>query len=128
MQVRKKFPNKGVNRETKVSSKISLIKTNLIGIRVTSSFFVTQDPNFYRIGEQKSIPDPLLVLPREGMRDSPSLIGVETEAASEITRSSDEDNPVSRSLDLTSDIFNNLATLAKRETRGNNEERTEVYG
>ena len=74
MQVRKKFPNKGMNREMKATSKIGLIKTNLISIGVTSSFFVTWDPNFYRIKELKSIPDPLLVLPREGTRDSPSFI------------------------------------------------------
>ena len=43
---------------------------------------------------------------------------MEGEVASEITRSSDEDNPVSMSLDLTSDIFNNLATLAEWQTRG----------
>ena len=75
MQVRKKFPNKGMNRETKATGKINLIKINFIGIRVTSSFFITQDPNFYRIRELKSIPDPLLILPYEGTRDSPSLIG-----------------------------------------------------
>jgi len=53
---------------------------------------------------------------------------VETKVASEITRSSDEDNPVSKSLDLTLYIFNNLATSTEWETRGNNEERKEVYG
>ena len=66
MQVRKKFPNKGMNREMKATSKIGLVKTNLIGIRVTSPFFVTWNPNFYRIRELKSILDPLLVLLREG--------------------------------------------------------------
>ena len=47
--------------------------------------------------------------------------------ASETTRSLDEDSPISRSLDLTSDIFNDLATLAEWETGGKNEERIEVY-
>ena len=47
--------------------------------------------------------------------------------ASETTRSSDEDNPISRSLDLTLDILSNLATSAKWETKGNKEERTKVY-
>ena len=32
------------------------------------------------------------------------------------------------SLDLTSDIFNDLATLAEWETIGNNEKRTNLYG
>ena len=50
----------------KATGKIGLIKTNLIGIGVTSSFFVTWDPNFYRIRELKSIPDPLLDLPFKG--------------------------------------------------------------
>jgi len=53
---------------------------------------------------------------------------VEGEVASEIAWLSDEDNPISRSLDLTSDIFNGLATLAEWETRGNNEEMTNLYG
>ena len=44
------------------------------------------------------------------------------------TQSSDEDSPVSRSLDLTLDILNNLATSVKWETKGNKEEKTEVYG
>ena len=56
-----------MNRETKATSKIGLVKTNLIGIRVTSPFFVTWNPNFYRIRELKSILDPLLVLLREGI-------------------------------------------------------------
>ena len=75
MQIGKKFPIKGMNRETKAIVKIGLVKTNLIGIRVTSSFFVTQDPNFYKIRELKSIIDPLLVLLGEGTRDSPIFIG-----------------------------------------------------
>ena len=75
MKIGKKFPNKGMNRETKVTVKISLVKTNLIGIRVTSPFFIPRDSNFYRIKELKSIPDSLLVLPGEGTQDSPSLIG-----------------------------------------------------
>ena len=53
---------------------------------------------------------------------------MEGEVASEITRSSNEDNPVSKSLNLTSDIFNNLTTLAEWETRGNNKKRTNLYG
>ena len=48
--------------------------------------------------------------------------------ASKTTRSSNEDSLVSRSLDLTSDIFNDLAILVEWETRGNNKERTKVYG
>ena len=46
----------------------------------------------------------------------------------ETTWSLDVDNLVSRSLDLTSDIFRNLATSAEWETKGNKEERTKVYG
>ena len=53
---------------------------------------------------------------------------MEGEVASKITRSLDEDNPISRSLDLTSDIFTDLATLTEWETRGNNEERIDLYG
>ena len=52
---------------------------------------------------------------------------METEVDSEITQSLDVDNLVSRSLDLTSNIFNNLATSAEWETKGNIEERIEVY-
>ena len=48
--------------------------------------------------------------------------------ASKTTQSSNEDNAVSRSLDLTSDILSNLATLVEWETKGNKEERTKVYG
>jgi len=33
MQIKKKLPNKGMNRETKATSKIGLIKTNLISIK-----------------------------------------------------------------------------------------------
>ena len=75
MQIGKKFPNKGMNRETKATVKISLVKTNLIGIGVISPFFVTQDPNFYKIRELKSIIDSLLILLGEGTRDSPIFIG-----------------------------------------------------
>ena len=75
MQVRKKFPNKGMNREMKATGKIGLIKTNLIGIGVTSSFFVTQDPNFYKIRELKSVPNLFLVLLRKRTRDVSSFIG-----------------------------------------------------
>ena len=57
-----------------------------------------------------------------------ALQGVETEVASETMQSLNEDNPIYKSLDLTSDIFNNLATPTEWETRGNSEERTEVYG
>ena len=53
---------------------------------------------------------------------------MEEDVALEITRSSDEDNPVSKSLGLTSDIFNDLANLAEWEPRGNNEERISLYG
>ena len=57
-----------------------------------------------------------------------ALKGVEGEVTSRITRSSDEDNPVSNSLDLTfPNIFSNLATLAEQETRGNKKERTKLY-
>ena len=61
----KKFPNNVMNRETKAAGKIGLIETNFISVRVTSSFFVTRDPNFYRARVLKSIPDPFLVLFRE---------------------------------------------------------------
>ena len=43
------------------------------------------------------------------------------------SRSSDEDKPVSNSLDLTSlDIFRNLATLVEQETKGNEEGQTYI--
>ena len=74
MQVRKKFSNKGMNRETKAIGKVGLVKTNLVSIQVMSPLFVTRDPNFYRIRELKPIPDPLLVLSRKGTRDIPSFI------------------------------------------------------
>jgi len=75
MQERKKFPNKEMNGETKTTSKVGLVKTNLVSIRLTSPFFVTWDPNFYRICELKSIPDLLHVLSRKGTQDIPSFIG-----------------------------------------------------
>ena len=54
---------------------------------------------------------------------------MEGEVTVGITRPSDEDNPISNSLDLTSpDIFSNLATIVERETRGNKEERTNLCG
>ena len=62
MQIGKKFPNKGMNREMKAAGKIGLVETNLISIRVTSPFFVTRDPNFSKARELKSIPNSLLVL------------------------------------------------------------------
>ena len=69
MQVRKKFSNEGMNRKTKATSKIGLIKTNLIGVRVTSPLFVTRDPNFYRVRELEPILDSLLIFSRKGTRD-----------------------------------------------------------
>ena len=69
MQIGKKFPNKGMNREMKATGKIGLIKTNLIGIRVTSPLFVMWDPNFYRIRELEPIPDSLLVFSCKGTQD-----------------------------------------------------------
>ena len=75
MQIGKKFPNKGMNRETKATDKVDLVKTNFISVRVTSPLFVTRDPNFHRIRELKPIPDSLLVLSRKGTRDVPSFIG-----------------------------------------------------
>ena len=117
-----------MNKETKATDKIGLVKTNLISIRVTSPFFVTWDPNFHRIRELKPILDLLLILCSKGTQDVLSFIGVDTEVASETTRSSDENSPVLRSLDLTSNIFNNPATLVEWETRGNYEEMREVYG
>jgi len=74
MEVRKKFSNKGMNREMKAIGKVGLVKTNLVSIQVMSLLFVTRDPNFYRIRELKPIPDPLLVLSRKGTRDIPSFI------------------------------------------------------
>ena len=41
MQIGKKFPNKGMNREIKATDKIGLVKTNLISVRVTSPLFGT---------------------------------------------------------------------------------------
>ena len=75
MQIRKKFPNKGMNKETKATSKIGLVKTNLVSIRVTGSLFVIRDPNLYEIRELKPIPDLFFVLSREGTRNCPSFIG-----------------------------------------------------
>ena len=71
---RKKFPNKGMNKETKATDKIGLVKTNLISIRVTSPFFVTRDANFHRIRELKPIPDSLLILSLKGIRDVSGFI------------------------------------------------------
>jgi len=34
MQIRKKFPNEGMNKETKATGKIGLVKTKLIGVKV----------------------------------------------------------------------------------------------
>ena len=53
---------------------------------------------------------------------------MEGAVASKITRSLNEHNPISKSQDQTLDIFNDLATLAEWETRGNNEKRTNLYG
>ena len=75
MQVRKKFPNKGMNREMKATSKIGLLKTNPVSIRVVGSLFVTRDPNFYRIRELKPIPDPFLFPSHEGTRNCLGFIG-----------------------------------------------------
>ena len=47
MQVIKKFPNKGMNREMKATGKVGLVKITLVSVRVTSPLFVTRDPNFY---------------------------------------------------------------------------------
>ena len=58
----------------KATSKIGLVKTNLVSIRVIGPFFVTRDPNLYQIRELKPIPDPLLVLSRKGTRDVPGFI------------------------------------------------------
>ena len=129
MQIGKKIPGKGMNREAKAADKISLVEANLISIWVTSSFFVTRDPNFYRIKELVSVPNPFLVLLRKRTWDVPGLIGGRNRSAPKtLEQSSNEDNPISRSLDLTPDILHNLATSAEWETKGNKEERTEVYG
>ena len=85
MQIRKKFPNKGKNREMKATSKIGLVKTNLVNIRVTGSLFVTRDPNLYGIRELKPILNLLFILSRKGTRNCPGFIKVEGEATSEIT-------------------------------------------
>ena len=117
-----------MNTKTKATSKIGLVKINLVNIRVIGCFFITRDPNLYGIKKRKPIPDPFFFLSYEGTRNCPGFIGGERRSNFEITRSSNEDNPFSRSLDLTSDIFNDLATLAEWETRGNNEERKNLYG
>ena len=58
-----------------------------------------------------------------------ALKEVEGELTSGTSRSSDEDKPISSSLDLTSpDIFRNLATLAEQETEGNKGEMKNLYG
>ena len=72
MKVRKKFLNKGMNMETNAICKVSLVKTNLVSIQVTSPLFVTWDPNFYQIRELKLILEPLLVLSCKGTWDIPS--------------------------------------------------------
>ena len=66
MKVRKKFLNKGMNMETNAIGKVSLVKTNLVSIQVTSPLFVTWDPNFYQIRELKPILESLLVLSCKG--------------------------------------------------------------
>ena len=58
-----------MSRETKATSKIGLVKTNLISVRVTSPLFVTRDPNFYRVRELEPTPDSLLVFSRKGTQD-----------------------------------------------------------
>ena len=63
-----------MSRETKAIGKIGLVKTNLIGVRVTSPLFVTRDPNFYRVRELEPIPDSLLVFSRKGTQDVPGFI------------------------------------------------------
>ena len=75
MQIAKTFPNKGMNRESKATSKISLVKKSLISIKVTSPLFVTWDPKFYRTSELKSILDSLLILSHKGTRDVIGFIG-----------------------------------------------------
>jgi len=75
MQIEKKFPNKGMNRETKATDKIGLVKTNLISVRVTNPPFVIWDSNIHRIRELKTIPDWLLVLSHKGTQDVPSFLG-----------------------------------------------------
>jgi len=74
MQIRKDFSNKGMSREMKATSKIGLVKTNLVDIRVISPMFVTRDPNFYRVRELKSIPNPFFVLSYEGIRNGLGFI------------------------------------------------------
>ena len=78
MQIGKKFPNRGMNKEnkeTKAASWIGLIETNLISIQMTSPFFVTWDPNFYKTRELKSIPDLLLILFWKGTQNGLGFIG-----------------------------------------------------
>nr|POE63897.1 hypothetical protein CFP56_01936 [Quercus suber] len=127
VKIRKKFPDKRVNREMKTTSEVGLVKTKFASIGVIGPILITRDPNLYQIRELKPIPDLLIVLSREGTQNCPSFIRVEGEVALEITRSSDEDNPVSKSLDQTSDIFNDLDTIAKRETKRNNEKKGQTY-
>ena len=63
-----------MNRETKATSKIGLVKSNLIGIRVTSPLFITRDPNFHRVRELEPIPDSLLVFSHKGTQNVPGFI------------------------------------------------------
>ena len=57
-----------------------------------------------------------------------ALQGVEGEETLGISQLSDEDNLISSSLGLTSpDIFKDLVTLVEQETKGNKEERTNLY-
>ena len=58
----------------KATSKIGLVKTNLIGIRVTSPLFITLDPNFYKVKELETIPASLHIFYNEGTRDVPGFI------------------------------------------------------
>ena len=74
MQIRKKFPNEGINRETKATGKIGLVKANLVDVRVTSLLIVTRDPNFYKVRELEPIPDLLLIFSYKGTRDFPGFI------------------------------------------------------
>ena len=58
----------------KTTSKVCLVETDFISVRVTGPILATWDPNLNKIRELKPIPNQLLIFSREGTRDIPSFI------------------------------------------------------
>lgn len=51
-----------MDRKTKPTDEVSLIKADFVNIRVTGPIITIRDLNFYKRGELEPIPNPLLVL------------------------------------------------------------------